>query len=91
MNNSNKKAKKKINKFKKVIFCSKIVDVFVKSTPKPKPKPAKKKFLKLKSINEVVNISIKSKINNKKFKSNKLKISSKTNFFDINEKQNFYF
>ena len=87
VNNSNKKAKKKINKFKKVIFCSKIVDVFVKSTPKPKPKPAKKKFLKLKSINEVVNISIKSKINNKKFKSNKLKISSKTNFFDINEKK----
>ena len=87
VNNSNKKAKKKINKFKKVIFCSKIVDVFVKSTPKPKPKPAKRKFLKLKSINEVVNISIKSKINNKKFKSNKLKISSKTNFFDINEKK----
>ena len=83
-NNNNKKAKKKINKFKKVSQCSKIVDIFIKKTT---PKPKKKKFMKLKSINEVVNICIKTKINNKKFISNKLKISSKVNFFDINEKK----
>ena len=82
--NSNKKPIKKINKFKKVVKCSKIVDIFIKNIPKPAPKPKKKKFLKLKAINEVANICLKSKINNKKFKSKLLKISSKTNNLNIN-------
>jgi len=81
---NNKKVKKIINKFKKVSFCSKIVDITIKSKPKPPQKPKKKKFMKLKLINEVVNICLKSKINNKKFKSNKLKISSKINSLNIN-------
>ena len=81
--NTNKKIKKKINKFTKLVKCNKIVDIIFKNTPKPTPKPKKKKFLKLKSINGVVNICLKSKINNNKFKSKKLKISSKVNGFDI--------
>jgi len=81
---SNKKPIKKINKFKKVILCSKIVNISIKNTPKPPPKPKKKKFLKLKSINGVINICLKSKINNRKFKSNKLKISSTIKSFNIN-------
>ena len=91
--NNNKKVKKIINKFKKISFCSKIVDISIKSKPKPQPKPKKKKFMKLKLINEVVNICLKSKINNKKFKSNKLKISSKINSLNINsfnEKKKIY-
>ena len=82
--NSNKKIKKKVIKFKKVKQCSKIVDLLIKSTPKPLPKPKKKKFVKLKSINKVVNIFLKPKINIHKFKSNKLKISSKINSLNIN-------
>ena len=35
---------------------------FDKNIPKSQPKPKKKKFTKLESINEVVNIFIKSKI-----------------------------
>ena len=81
---SSKKPVKKINKFKKLIQCSKIVNVLIKNIPKPPPKPKKKKFLKLKSINGVVNICLKSKINNRKFKSNKLKISSTIKSFNIN-------
>ena len=79
--NTNKKIKKKINKFTKLVKCNKIVDIIFKNTPKPIPKPKKKKFLKLKSVNGVVNICLKSKINNNKFKSKKLKISSKVNGF----------
>ena len=81
--NNNKKPKKIINKFKKLVKCNKIVDVLIKNTPKPVPKSKKKKFLKLKSVNEVVNICLKPKINNKKFKSKLLKVSSKINNLNI--------
>ena len=80
---TNKKIKKKINKFKNVKQCSKIVDILIKNKPKPTPKPKKKKFIKLKYINGVVDICLKSKIKNYLFKSNKLKISSKINNLNI--------
>ena len=75
-----KNKKKTINKFKNLIYASKIVNICLKNTPKPAPKPKKKKFLKLKSVSGIVNITIKSKITSKKFKSQKLKRISNNNF-----------
>ena len=76
----NKKAKKPVNKFKRLIYASKIVDICIKSTPKLAPKPKKKKFLKLKMVSDIAKLTIKSKINKKKFNSKKLKASSINNF-----------
>ena len=76
----NKKAKKPVNKFKRLIYASKIVDLCIKSTPKPAPKPKKKKFLKLKIASDIAKLTIKSKINKKKFNAKKLKPSSINKF-----------
>ena len=80
MNAANKKNKKIVNKFKKLIYASKIVNLCIKNVPKPPPKPKKKKFLKLKLINSIINITIKSKISYKKFKAQKIKSSSMGRF-----------